>query len=73
MHLFCTKKQGLSLRLEEEGGTVAALLRNKLTFWSSHPARWHFEAHSRQISPARFFFKMRYDWMYSSQVYSGAP
>jgi len=36
------EKQGLAMRLEEGGGSVAALLRNHLTFWSSRPARWHF-------------------------------
>jgi hypothetical protein len=42
MHLFCIKKQGMAMRFGKEGGLVAALLRNQLTFWSSRPARGHF-------------------------------
>ena len=37
LHLFCVEKQGLAMRLAKGGGAVAALLRNQLTFWSSHP------------------------------------
>jgi hypothetical protein len=36
------EKQGLAMCLGMEGGSVAALLRNQLTFWSSHPSRRHF-------------------------------
>jgi hypothetical protein len=36
------EKQGLAMRLGKGGGTAAALLRNQLTFWSSHPSRRHF-------------------------------
>jgi len=36
------RKQGLAMRLGKEGGAAAALLRNQLTFWSSHPSRGHF-------------------------------
>jgi hypothetical protein len=36
------EKQGLAMRLSKEGGSAAALLRNQLIFWSSHPARGHF-------------------------------
>jgi hypothetical protein len=32
---------------------VAALLRNKLPFWSSHPTRGHFGAQFRKTLPAR--------------------
>ncbi|MBU0652470.1 MAG: hypothetical protein KKG96_06270, partial [Proteobacteria bacterium] len=39
LHLFYIEKQGLAMRLGKEGGLGAALLRNHLTFWSSHPAR----------------------------------
>ena len=38
----CIENQGLAMRFEEEGGSAAVLLRNQLTFWSSHPARRHF-------------------------------
>ena len=36
---------------------------------------WMVFTEFRQTSPARliYFLKMRYDWMYSSQVYSGSP
>jgi hypothetical protein len=39
------------------------------------PAKKAFWTEFRQTSPARLFYflKMRYDWMYSSQVYSGSP
>jgi hypothetical protein len=33
---YYTSKQGLAMRLDKEGGSVAALLRNQLTFWSVH-------------------------------------
>jgi len=39
LHLFCIKKQGLAMRLGKKDGSVAALLRNQLIFWSIHPAR----------------------------------
>jgi len=42
LHLFYIEKQGMAMRLGKKGGAAAALLRNQLTFWSSHPARWHF-------------------------------
>jgi len=32
LHLFCIEKQGLAMRLEAEGGSAAAPLRNQLTF-----------------------------------------
>jgi len=48
------------MRFGKEGGTVAALLRNHHTFWSSHLAGRHFGAHFSQTSPARLFLKMRY-------------
>ena len=40
--IFCIEKQGLEMRLEKEGGVAAVLLRNQITFWSSHPSRGHF-------------------------------
>jgi hypothetical protein len=39
---FGIEQQGLAMRLGKEGGEAAALIRNQLTFWSSHPARGHF-------------------------------
>jgi hypothetical protein len=42
---MCVKKNGtrkkkeLAMRLGKEGGSMAALLRNKLAFRSSYPAR----------------------------------
>jgi hypothetical protein len=36
------EKQGLAMRLEEGGRAAAALLKNQVTFWSSHPSRRHF-------------------------------
>jgi hypothetical protein len=40
MHLIlCIEKQGVAMRLEKEGGAISAILRNQLTFWSSHPSR----------------------------------
>ncbi|TRZ77537.1 MAG: hypothetical protein D4R93_01565, partial [Deltaproteobacteria bacterium] len=74
------EKQGLAMRLGKEGGSVAALLRNQITFWSSYPAR-------RDSPPSRGqalstiqtdlsgspFFTMRYDCMYSFRGYSGSP
>jgi len=38
---FGIEKQGLAMRLGKEGGSAAALLRNQLIFWSSHPVRWY--------------------------------
>ena len=40
--IFCIEKQGLAMRLGQGGGAAAALLRNQLTFWLSHPSRRHF-------------------------------
>jgi hypothetical protein len=40
-HSFCIKKQEMAMRFGEEGGSVAALLRNQLSFWSSHSATGH--------------------------------
>ena len=37
------------------------------------PAKKVFWTEFRQTSPARLFFTMRYDCMYSAQVYSGSP
>jgi hypothetical protein len=37
------------------------------------PAERVFFTEFRQTYTARLFFTMRYDWMYSSQVYSGSP
>jgi len=37
--LHQSKKQGLAMRLGKKDGSVAALLRNQLIFWSIHPAR----------------------------------
>jgi hypothetical protein len=34
-----TEKQVLAMRLGKESGAAAALLRNHLTFWSSHSSR----------------------------------
>jgi hypothetical protein len=53
--VLCIEKQGLAMRLGKEGGAAAALLRNQLVFWSSHPSRRHFLAQFRQTSPARLF------------------
>ena len=39
--IFCIEKQGLAMRLGKGGGAVSALLRNQLTFLSSHSAREH--------------------------------
>jgi len=36
---YASKKQGLAMRLGKGGGAVSDLLRNQLTFWSSHPSR----------------------------------
>jgi hypothetical protein len=58
LRLFYIEKQGLAMRVGKKGGAAAPLLRNQLTFWSSHPARWHLGAYFRQISPACLFFKM---------------
>jgi hypothetical protein len=44
--ILCIEKLGPVMRLVKEGGSAAALLRNQLTFWSSHPARGHFEHNS---------------------------
>ena len=49
------EKQGLAMRLGKGGGVAAALLRNQLIFWSSHPSRRHFSAQFRQTSPVRLF------------------
>jgi hypothetical protein len=38
------EKQGMAMCLGMEGGLVAALLRNQLTFWSSRPSRRHFRS-----------------------------
>ena len=35
----CSENQVLAVRFEEEGGSVAAILRNQLIFWSSHLVR----------------------------------
>jgi hypothetical protein len=40
--ILCIEKQGLAMRLGKGDGAAAALLRNQLTFWSSHPSRRHF-------------------------------
>jgi hypothetical protein len=53
LHLFYIEKPGMAIRLETEGGSVAALLKNHPIFWSSYPTRGHFRAHFRQTSPAR--------------------
>jgi len=37
--IFCVENWWLAMRLEEGGGSVAALLRNHPIFWSSHPPR----------------------------------
>jgi hypothetical protein len=39
---FGIEKQGLAMRLGKEDGSVAAILINQLTIWSSHPSREHF-------------------------------
>jgi hypothetical protein len=39
---FYIEKQGMAMRLEEEGGLVAALFRNHPIFLSSYPPRRHF-------------------------------
>jgi hypothetical protein len=44
------EKQGLVMRLGKEGGAAAALLRNQLTFWSSHPV-WREERLFRRGRP----------------------
>ena len=49
------EKQGLAMRLGEGDGAAAALLKNQITFWSSHPSRRHFLAQFSQTSPARLF------------------
>jgi hypothetical protein len=54
-HSFYIKKQGMAMRLEEGGGAAAALLRNQLTFWSSHLARWHFEHNPTRLLLQAFF------------------
>jgi hypothetical protein len=48
--LFCSEKQGPAMRLEEGVGAAAALLRNHLTFWSSHPARAFFSTIQTNLS-----------------------
>jgi len=45
--ILCIEKQGLAMWLGNGGGAAAALLRNRLTFWSSHPSRGHFWAQFR--------------------------
>jgi hypothetical protein len=49
------RKAGLAMRLGTEGGTSAALLRNQLTVWLSHPSRGHFEHNSGRPSLHIFF------------------
>jgi len=57
--IFCIEKQGLAMLLGEGGG-ASALLRNQLTFWSSHLSKRHFWAQFRQTSPACLFFTTRH-------------
>jgi hypothetical protein len=52
-YLFCVEKQGLAMRLEAGGGSVAALLRNHPIFLSSYSARGHLGGYFRQTSPVR--------------------
>jgi hypothetical protein len=49
-YLFCIKKQGPAIRQGKKDGSVTALLRNQITFCSSHASRRHFLAHFRHTS-----------------------
>jgi len=61
------EKQGLAMRLGKEGGAAAALMRNQLTFWSSHPPQRLFRAEFRQTRSARLKFSKSHDWIYSNR------
>ncbi len=43
------------MRLDKACGSVAALMRNLLTFWLSLPSKRPFRLYFRQTSPARLF------------------
>ena len=51
----CIENEGLAMRFEEEGGSAAALLRNQLIFWSSHPQEGIFEYNSNRPLLHSFF------------------
>jgi hypothetical protein len=54
------RKAGATIELGKKDGAAAALLRNQLTFLSSHPARWHFEHNSNKPLLHAFFDEALY-------------